>query len=378
MIESTPLDVLWRRVFELAGRGRFSTAPNPRVGAVIVDAAGTVVGEGAHERAGGPHAEAIALAAAGARAKGATLLVNLEPCSHFGRTAPCSEAIIAAGVARVVCSLEDPDPRTSGRGVRRLREKGVEVLVGALADEAETLNEAFLTCLRERRPFVHVKWAASLDGRIATRTGQSKWITSEAARNDALLLREECDAILVGAWTVLTDDPLLTRRLALSSAITPHRRLVLDGALRVPATARVFSAAGGEVWLVTAVPAGDPRLAPFHDRGVQVHSVPATDGGVDLGALLAALHALEVRSLLVEGGGVTAASFLAAGFVDRVTAYVAPMLVGGTSAHSPLAGEGAAFIADARRLSNLEAVRIGSDLRVSGRLLAPDPNRVVG
>ena len=372
MTEGAPLDVLWRRVFELAGRGRFSTAPNPRVGAVLVDAAGKVVGEGAHERAGGPHAEAVALAAAGARAKGATLLVNLEPCSHFGRTHPCSEALIAAGVSRVVCSTEDPDPRTAGRGIRRLRGHGIEVLVGALADEAETLNEAFLKSVRDRRPFVHVKWAASLDGRIATRTGESKWITGEAARNDALLLREECDAILVGAGTVLADNPLLTRRLALSSAITPHRRLVLDGALRVPATARVFSAAGGEVWLVTAVPAGDPRLAAFLERGVQVFSMPAPGGGagsVDLAALLGALHALEVRSLLVEGGGVTAASFLAAGLVDRVTAYIAPLLVGGASAHSPLAGAGPALLADAHRLADLEAVRIGADLRISGRLL---------
>jgi diaminohydroxyphosphoribosylaminopyrimidine deaminase / 5-amino-6-(5-phosphoribosylamino)uracil reductase len=369
--QTASLDVLWRRVFELAARGRFSTSPNPRVGAVLVNAAGTVVGEGAHERAGGPHAEAIALAAAGARARDATMLVNLEPCSHFGRTPPCTEALLAAGVSRVVCSIEDPDPRTAGRGIRRLRERGVDVLVGALADEAETLNEAFLKSIRDRRPFVHVKWAASLDGRIATRTGDSKWITGEPARTDALLLREECDAILVGAGTVLADDPLLTRRLALSSAITPHRRLVLDGALRVPVTARVFSAAGGEVWLATAVPADDPRLEPFHERGVQVFSRRAADGGVDLWALLGALHALEVRSLLVEGGGVTAASFLSADLVDRVTAYVAPILVGGAEARSPLEGEGPAFLAGARRLGALDAVRIGADLRVSARILPP-------
>ncbi|MGZ6970837.1 MAG: bifunctional diaminohydroxyphosphoribosylaminopyrimidine deaminase/5-amino-6-(5-phosphoribosylamino)uracil reductase RibD [Thermoanaerobaculia bacterium] len=371
MTEAAPLELLWRRVFELAARGRFSTSPNPRVGAVLVDAEGTVVGEGAHERAGGPHAEAVALAAAGARARGATMLINLEPCSHFGRTPPCTEALLAAGVSRVVCSIEDPDPRTAGRGIRRLRERGVDVLVGAFADEAETLNEAFLKSIRDRRPFVHLKWAASMDGRIATRTGDSKWITGESAREDALLLREECDAILVGAGTVLMDDPLLTRRLALSSAITPHRRLVLDGALRVPATARVFSAAGGEVWLATAVPAGDPRLAPFHERGVQVFSRPAARGGVDLGALLGALHALDVRSLLVEGGGITAASFLSAGLVDRVTAYVAPLLVGGAGAPSPLAGEGPARLADAHRLGGLEAVRVGPDVRLSARILPP-------
>ncbi|HTS02986.1 MAG TPA: bifunctional diaminohydroxyphosphoribosylaminopyrimidine deaminase/5-amino-6-(5-phosphoribosylamino)uracil reductase RibD [Thermoanaerobaculia bacterium] len=372
MTESSPsapaaLDFLWRRVLELAARGRFSVSPNPRVGAVLVDSAGAIVGEGWHERAGGLHAEAAALAAAGARAKGTTLLVNLEPCSHFGRTAPCTEAILAAGVARVVCSLEDPDPRISGRGVKRLRDRGVEVLVGACAAEAERVNEPFLTSVRERRPFVHLKWAASLDGKTATRTGESKWISGESARRDALLLREEHDAILVGAGTVLADDPLLTRRLALSTSIVRHRRIVLDGALRVSASARVFSAAGGEVWLVTAAPEEDPRLAVFRDRGVHVVSRPALFGGVDLVALLAELHALEMRSLLVEGGGVTAASFVAAGLADRITAYVAPKIFGGVEARVPIAGQGAGSLLDAVSLSDMEVVRIGSDVRLSAR-----------
>ena len=363
----TALDVLWRRVLELAARGRFSVSPNPRVGAVVVDASGAVVGEGWHERAGGAHAEAVALAAAKERAKGATLLVNLEPCSHFGRTSPCTEAILAAGVARVVCSLEDPDPRISGRGIRRLRDHGVEVLLGAFAAEAERVNEPFLTSVRERRPFVHVKWAASLDGKTATRTGESKWISGESARRDALLLREEHDAILVGARTVTADDPLLTRRLALSTAIVPHRRLVLDGALRVSASARVFSAAGGEVWLATAVPESDPRLAPFRERGVHVVSRPARGGGVDLAALLAELHRAEVRSLLVEGGGVTAASFLAASLADRVTAYVSPRILGGVGARVPVAGEGVGALGEAIELTDLEVVRIGFDVRLSAR-----------
>ncbi len=372
MTDSSPtapaaLDFLWRRVLELAARGRFSVSPNPRVGAVVVDAAGAIVGEGWHERAGGAHAEAVALAMAEERAKGATLLVNLEPCSHFGRTAPCTEAILASGVARVVCSIEDPDPRISGRGVKRLRDRGVDVLVGACAAEAERVNEPFLTSVRERRPFVQLKWAASLDGKTATRTGESKWISGESARRDALLLREEHDAILVGAGTVLADDPLLTRRLALSTSILRHRRLVLDGALRVSASARVFSAAGGEVWLATAVPEGDPRLAIFRDRGVHVVSKPAPFGGVDLAAVLAELHALEVRSLLVEGGGVTAASFLAAGLVDRVTAYIAPRIFGGVGARVPVAGEGAGSLLDALALTEMEVVRIGSDVRLSAR-----------
>jgi diaminohydroxyphosphoribosylaminopyrimidine deaminase/5-amino-6-(5-phosphoribosylamino)uracil reductase len=372
MIDSSPtspsaLDLLWRRVLELAARGRFSVSPNPRVGCVVVSADGAVVGEGWHERAGGAHAEAVALEAAGNRARGATLLVNLEPCSHFGRTPPCTEAILASGIARVVCSVEDPDPRISGRGIRRLRDHGVEVLVGTFAAEAERVNEPFLVSARERRPFVHLKWASSLDGKTATRTGESQWISGETARRDALLLREEHDAILVGAGTVLADDPLLTRRLALSTAIVPHRRIVLDGALRVAASARVFSAAGGEVWLATAVPERDPRLTPFRDRGVHVVSRPAPGGGVDLAALLAGLYAAEARSLLVEGGGITAAAVLAAGLVDRVTAYVSPKILGGVGARVPVAGEGAGSILDAIALTDMEIARIGVDVRLSAR-----------
>jgi diaminohydroxyphosphoribosylaminopyrimidine deaminase/5-amino-6-(5-phosphoribosylamino)uracil reductase len=372
MIDSSPtspsaLDLLWRRVLELAARGRFSVSPNPRVGCVVVSADGAVVGEGWHERAGGAHAEAVALEAAGNRARGATLLVNLEPCSHFGRTPPCTEAILASGIARVVCSVEDPDPRISGRGIRRLRDHGVEVLVGTFAAEAERVNEPFLVSARERRPFVHLKWASSLDGKTATRTGESQWISGETARRDALLLREEHDAILVGAGTVLADDPLLTRRLALSTAIVPHRRIVLDGALRVAASARVFSAAGGEVWLATAVPERDPRLTPFRDRGVHVVSRPAPGGGVDLAALLAGLYAAEARSLLVEGGGVASAAFLAAGLVDRVTVYLAPKILGGVDARVPVAGAGAGSILDAIALTDMEVVRIGGDVRLSAR-----------
>ena len=324
MTDSSPtspsaLDFLWRRVLELAARGRFSVSPNPRVGCVVVNAEGGVVGEAWHERdRRSPRRGRRTRDGGGARARGdaareprAVLALRPHAALHGGDPRG----------GRRPCRLlvEDPDPRIAGRGVRRLRERGVEVLVGTYAAEAERVNEPFLTSARERRPFVHLKWAASLDGKTATRTGESQWISGETARRDALLLREEHDAILVGAGTVLADDPLLTRRLALSTAIVPHRRLVLDGALRVSAAARVFSAAGGEVWLVTAVPERDARLAPFRDRGVHVVSKPAPHGGVDLAALLAELYAVEARSLLVEGGGVTAAAFLAAGCVDRVT-----------------------------------------------------------
>ncbi len=366
---------IWERVFALAERGRYSTSPNPHVGAVLADDKGRVVGEGFHDRAGGPHAEIVALRAAGGKARGATLFVNLEPCAGQGRTPPCAEELIAAGVGRVLCSLEDPDPRTSGRGVRRLREKGIDVEVGARSEAASRLNEIFLVSQREGRPFVHLKWAASLDGRIAAPGGASKWITGEAARGDALRLREEHDAILVGAGTVLADDPLLTRRLGLARSILPHRRIVLDGALRVPATARVFERIeGSEAWLVTTRTGeregeGETRrFAPFLEKGVEIIALPACGSGIDPAALLSRLHALEVRSLLVEGGAKTAWSFLSAGLVDRVTAYFAPLLLGGEAAPGPLGGSGFPDPASAFRTGSLDVERFGEDLRISAPL----------
>jgi diaminohydroxyphosphoribosylaminopyrimidine deaminase/5-amino-6-(5-phosphoribosylamino)uracil reductase len=364
---------LWERVFALAERGRYSTSPNPRVGAVLSDGEGRIVGEGFHDRAGGAHAEIEALRAAGEKARGATLFVNLEPCAGHGRTPPCTEALIAAGVRRVVCSLEDPDPRTSGRGVRMLREKGLDVEVGARAEAAGRLNEFFLVSEREGRPFVHLKWAASLDGRTAASGGASKWITGEAARSDALRLREEHDAILVGSGTVLADDPLLTRRLGFARSILPHRRIVLDGALRVSPLARVFERReGSEAWLVTAEreegEGESRRFAPFFERGVNVIPLPCTAAGVDLAAFLSRLHRLEVRSLLVEGGGKTAWSFLSAGLADRVTAYVAPLLLGGDGSPGPLGGDGFPDPAGALRTGPLEVERFGEDLRISASL----------
>ncbi len=360
----------WRQVLELAARGRFSSSPNPRVGAVVLSPTGEVIAEGFHERAGGSHAEAAALAAAGERARGATVLVNLEPCAHTGRTPPCADALVAAGVARVVASIPDPDPRTAGRGFARLREAGIAVEVGPWAAESGRLNEAFLLSVSQGRPFVHLKWAASLDGKIAAATGASRWITGEEARHESMLLREECDAILVGAGTVLADEPRLTRRMGLNSSILPHRRVVLDGRLRVPASAAVFDPGrpgSGEAWLATAREEGDPALVPFRDRGVRVLALPGLPGPAGVRALLFALAAEGVRSLLVEGGGETAWSFVSAGLVDRVTAFLAPTLLGGRSAPGPLGGGGFADLSRLPRLVDVETRAAGSDLVVTGR-----------
>lgn len=355
------------RALSLAERGRFSTSPNPRVGCVVVDARGDVVGEGFHEHAGGPHAEAVALAAAGERARGGTVYVNLEPCAHRGRTPPCTEALVAAGVARVVASIEDPDPRTSGAGFSRLSQAGVAVSVGEGADLAARLNEVFLVSSREKRPFVHLKWAASLDGKTSAAGGAARWITGGEARQDAMRLREECDAVLVGAGTVLADDPLLTRRLLLNTSIVPHRRIVLDGRVSAPSTARVFDTSAAETWLVTARAEDDVCLDPFRARGVRVLTAPAADGRVDLAALTSALFALEVRSVLVEGGGLTAWTFLEASLADRVTSYVAPKLLGGPGA-TPLAGPGFPDPNAAPYLRDVEVDCLGADLKITGRV----------
>lgn len=370
---------IWDRVFSLAAEGRFGTSPNPRVGCVLTDAEGNPVAEGFHARAGEPHAEAVALAAAGSRARGATAWVNLEPCAHAGRTPPCAEALVAAGVARVFCSIPDPDPRTAGQGIARLREAGVEVHVGGEAVRAERLNEIFLGSVRLGRPFVHLRWAASLDGKIATESGHSQWITGEEARRHSRTLREEYDAILVGASTVLVDDPLLTRRLGLAKGILPHRRIVLDGRLRVSPEARIFNTPeAGETWIATAVHEEDHACEPFLERGVRVLSLRDPDGYVDLAALLSALGATESRSLLVEGGGETGFSFLTAGLVDRLTAYLAPILIGGAAAPSCLSGHGFSRLEQAPGLSEIEVEKLGEDLRVSGLIVRSRPHTAGG
>jgi diaminohydroxyphosphoribosylaminopyrimidine deaminase/5-amino-6-(5-phosphoribosylamino)uracil reductase len=351
-----------RRALRLAARGRFGVSPNPMVGAVLVRD-GVVVGEGWHRRVGGPHAEREALAVAGEAARGATLYLNLEPCSHFGRTPPCADAVIAAGVARVVACHGDPDPRVSGQGFARLRAAGIAVEAGFLVREAVRLNYRFLIAAVERRPAVTLKWAMSLDGRIATAAGESQWITSPAARKWALELREEHDAILVGSGTVLADDPRLTRRLpggkrrASGAPKPPIVRVVLDRRLRTPPTARLFQEPG-EVLIYTRKTAnGGKEAARLAAAGATVVPLETPEPA----AVLADLQERGVRSVLVEGGGAIHAAFVAAGLYDRVAAACAPLLLGGRAAPGPLGDPGAPSLGLAPRLTDPEAGRRGPD-----------------
>jgi diaminohydroxyphosphoribosylaminopyrimidine deaminase/5-amino-6-(5-phosphoribosylamino)uracil reductase len=336
------------------------------VGCVVLADDGRIAGEGWHRRVGGPHAEVEALRAAGDAARGATLCVTLEPCAHHGRTPPCADAVVAAGVRRVVACLSDPDPRVAGQGFARLSAAGVEVSWGHLAEEAVRVNWRYLVSRLLGRPAVTLKWAMSLDGRIATRAGDSRWISGPAARRWALDLREMHDAILVGSGTVLADDPLLTRRLGRAEG--PILRVVLDRRLRVPASARLL-AEPGPVLVYTqeeargGADAAEPaaRRRALETAGVEVAALPV----VEPGAVLADLGRRGVQSVLVEGGGEVLAAFVEAGLFERVEAVVAPLLVGGRAAPSPLGGLGPERLASALRLDPLRLARRGEDLLLS-------------
>ncbi|MGP3980182.1 bifunctional diaminohydroxyphosphoribosylaminopyrimidine deaminase/5-amino-6-(5-phosphoribosylamino)uracil reductase RibD [Streptomyces sp. KR80] len=354
-----------RRAIELAARGLGSTSPNPVVGCVILDASGEVAGEGWHQRAGGPHAEVHALRAAGERARGGTALVTLEPCDHTGRTGPCSQALIDAGVARVVHAVADPDPTAAG-GAARLAAAGVEVEGGLLADEAEAGNLAWLTSVRRGRPFVRWKYAATLDGRIAAADGTSRWISSAESRADVHRLRARADAVVVGSGTARTDDPQLGARVQdaepLNSEFTQPLRVVVDSdATAVKPGARVLD---GTAPTLVAV-AEDADTAHLEGLAETVRLPRASRGGpgLSISALLHALYERDVRSVLLEGGPTLAGAFVAEGAVDQVVGYLAPALLGAGPA--ALGDAGIGTIARALRLDITDTARLGPDLRIT-------------
>lgn len=352
-----------RRAVELAARGLGSTSPNPVVGCVITDASGTVVGEGWHERAGGPHAEVHALREAGTAARGGTAYVTLEPCNHTGRTGPCARALVEAGITRVVHAVRDPDPQARG-GADTLRAAGIAVEAGLLADEAEAGNAAWLTSVRLGRPYVLWKYAATLDGRIAAADGTSRWISSPESRADVHRLRAESDAVVVGSGTLRADDPHLAVR-GVEGARQPLR-VVLDTRATVRPGARVLD---GAAPTLIAVADHLDDAAVRHLAGAEVARLPSDRHGLRVDALLGELHRRGVRSVLLEGGPTLAGAFVAAGAVDKVVGYLAPVLLGAGPA--ALADTGIATLTDALRLRITETVRIGTDLRITAVPTAP-------
>lgn len=350
------VDLHWAaRAIELARQSNYRTSPNPMVGAVVLDADGRIAGEGYHRQAGQPHAEEEALAAAGERSRDGTLYVNLEPCAHEHRSPSCAQAAIDAGVRRVVVSMTDPDERVRGAGLRMLEGAGIETAVGVLEERARRLNEFYVKHRLTGRPFVTVKFAMSLDGKIATRSGESRWITGEEARTHAHRLRHAHDAILVGVNTVIADDPELTVRVSGDSSRQPLR-VVVDSQLRIRQSARI-------VGLNTLI----ATTRPGRMGAAEVLRLPAAaDGRVSLPALLDELGQRGMLSLLVEGGAEVHGSFFAEGLVDKVYAYVAPRLIGGKEAPGPLGGSGVEHLAGSTHLRELDFVRLGDDLVITG------------
>jgi len=362
------------RALELAARGRCGASPNPMVGAVVLDAEGHRAGEGYHAAYGGPHAEVAALAEAGDRARGGTLFVTLEPCAHYGKTPPCVDAVLAAGIRRAVIALAEPNP-TAGGGADRLRAEGVEVNQGLGAERSRILNRRWLHWVRCSRPWVTLKAAVSLDGRVATREGESKWITGEAARKRGLELREEHDAILVGVETILADDPQLTRRLGLNP-VSGWRRVVLDSRLRTPSDAVVVQTQPEATLIAhtSEAPVEDRRR--LQDTGVELVELKAGDDErVDLGALLDHLARREVAALLVEGGPTVHGSFNDADLVDEIALFIAPFVIGG-NAPAAVAGTGVATLEAAQRLCFEDIDRHGDDLEI--RAVRPEEADVYG
>ena len=369
-----------RQALDLARQGIGLTSPNPCVGAVIVDANSSIVGSGSHTYDGVKHAEVLAIEQAGEKARGATLYINLEPCSHQGRTPPCVDAVIAAGISRVVASMEDPNPQVSGQGFAKLRAAGIDVSSGMLEEEARTLNEAFAKYIRHHVPLVTLKAAMTLDGKIAPPASQShpaqhsaqtNWITGELARAHVQELRHQHDAILVGVGTVIADDPLLTDRSG-HPRRRPLLRVVLDSRLRLPLESRIVTTAADDV-LVLCSFAEEKKKKQLLKLGVRVEQLPTanSEGHPDMAAVTKFLGQTDITSLMIEGGAMVNWAALSAGIVDKVFLYYAPRILGGTSAVPLAGGAGFATIGGAAYVKSIRLHRFGEDFAVEGYLKDP-------
>ncbi len=349
------------RALALAKRGK--TSPNPMVGAIIVKD-GKIVGEGYHRRAGEAHAEVVALRQAGEQARGAAIYVTLEPCCHYGKTPPCTQAIIESGVTKVVAAIVDPNPKVAGRGIALLKSAGIETQVGLLEDKALKLNEVFIKYVKTGMPYVTLKLAMSLDGKTATRTGESKWISCEASRQVVHRLRKRCDAIVIGIGTALADNPSLTARIGKTTAYPT--RVVVDSKARTPTDSNLFRQPKGET--VVAVTSEAPRenLRNLENVGACVITVDDACGKVNLKSLFEQLAELGLTNLLMEGGGQLAASALSAGVVDKILVFIAPLIVGGEEARTAVEGLGIASMADALRIDGIRVRNVGCDILIEG------------
>lgn len=368
-VESLEFDeIMMRRALDLAARGTGFASPNPMVGAVIVDRNGTIIGEGWHERYGGPHAEVNALASLpeGTDLAGATMYVTLEPCNHFGKTPPCSTAIVESGLARVVVAMRDPNPIVSGQGNKRLREAGIEVIVGVLEHEARALNEAYIHYIKTGLPFVTLKVAQTLDGFIALPNGESQWITGELARERVHRMRAATDAVMVGTSTALKDDPSLTVRHGVQGR--NPKRIVMDRNLTLPATLKLFTDDNRESTIVFCDEAhvGSIRAEELRADGIRVHGVPVTVRGLKLSEVFRTLGEASIASVMVEGGARLADSLIKEGLLHKLVLFVAPKLFG--HGLSPFSGLAVERLQDAYSFTIYRTEMVGEDLMITAYL----------
>lgn len=363
--KKTDIDEIWmRRALRLARKGIGRTNPNPMVGCVIVKD-DRVIGEGYHHKAGEPHAEIMALRSATESVKGSTVYVTLEPCSHYGRTPPCADALVSAGVSRVVAALKDPNPKVSGDGLARLKSAGIDVSCGILESEAFQLNEIFIKYITTGMPFTLLKCAMSLDGKIATRTGDSKWISGEKSRAQVHKIRTEYRAIMVGIGTVLNDNPHLTSRK--SGYSRDPIRVIADGLAETPTDClAILEESYSPCLIAVTKDAPQSRIDALQEAGAEVLVLPGSGHHLDLKALMSHLASREIDSVLIEGGGNLAAAALNAGIVDKVLFFYAPKIIGGKEAITPVEGEGVSFVQDAIHLDRITVRRFGEDVAIQG------------
>lgn len=345
---------------ELAKTAKGKTNPNPMVGAVIVKD-GVIVGSGLHRKAGEPHAEVHAFQMAGEHAKGATLYVTLEPCSHYGKTPPCANLVKSSGVRRVVVATKDPNPQVAGRGIQIIKDAGIEVEVGVLEEEARRLNERFIHNMQTKRPFVISKFAMTLDGKIATHTGHSKWISGEQSRLSVHYLRNEVDAILVGIGTVLADNPSLTTRIPGVKGKNPIR-VILDRNLRIPLDANVLNTDIADTIIVTSTNADPMKIAELEKRNVTMIYCTSVDEGLDLREVMEELYKRNIMDVLLEGGSEINTSFLRAGLIDKFIVYIAPKVLGGRNSKTPFTGPDVDLIDESFPIEFDSVEKSGEDL----------------
>jgi len=358
-------DERWmKQALHLAKKGEGRTSPNPMVGAVLIKN-GKVVGEGYHVKAGEAHAEILALKQAGEKARGASLYLNLEPCIHFGKTPPCAPQIIKAGVKRVVVGMLDPNPLVKGKGIDRLRRAGLDVKVGVLEKECQRFNEAFSKYILKKEPFVILKVAATLDGKMATRDGNSKWISGEASRRFVHRLRNQVDGIVVGIGTILKDDPLLTVRI--KGGRDPYR-IILDSRLRIPEKSKVVEFSPRKTIIATTELAPQDKVQRLEEKGIRILILNSKQKRVNLKSCLSLLGEMEMMSLMVEGGSQVNGSFLDEGLIDKILLFISPKLIGDSRAKGIFSGKGVTNLQRALFLNELKVRKIGGDILVVGYL----------